>query len=132
MIVIFCAAFENNINKNEEDMAAISLREMCALVRQAYPDLDPASCNILVTLAASQEEGMCIALKQLVLLENGTPTTVRRRLSILIEKGYVEKVENPSDRRSPFFVATRKTCARIDGCRGEMSRVFREFEKRAG
>lgn len=111
-------------------MSAIALRDMCGLVRQAYPDLDPASCNILVTLAASQKEGACIALKQLVQIENGTPTTLRRRLSILIEKGYVEKVDNPSDKRSPFFVATRKACARIDARRAEMSRVLREFEKR--
>lgn len=113
-------------------MSAIAFREMCGLVRRAYPDLDPASCNILVTLAASQKEGACIGLKQLVQIENGTPTTLRRRLSILIEKGYVEKVDNPGDKRSPFFVATRKSCARIAACHGEMSRVFREFEQRGG
>ncbi len=62
--------------------------------------------DIVIEIGYAQEQRSAMTLKQLSLLQLGSVTTVRRRLSRLIEKGMVARRANAKDHRSEILTLT--------------------------
>ena len=59
--------------------------------------------DIIIAIGYAQEQKQPLMTKQLFLLELSSLTTVRRRLTKLIEKGVVRQRSSARDRRSVFL-----------------------------
>jgi len=106
------------------------LKTINDLMREAIPDTDCQDREILVVLAAARQEGRCIGMKQLGLLGNGTGTTARRRISRLVSLGYVVKMPNPNDKRSPVFYVTDPVLERLARIEKSLAALRTEPESR--
>jgi hypothetical protein len=84
-------------------MPFVALRDFRNLAKSLLPLLSADCRDILIELAAAQQLDQCLTMKQLVLLQSGTATTVRRRVTYLIELGHVVKMPNQLDGRSDRF-----------------------------
>lgn len=61
--------------------------------------------DIVLAIGAAQEQGNYLGFKELALLNPGTPATVRRRLSRLLELGYIQKrVMDGDGRRTAYMI----------------------------
>ncbi len=63
--------------------------------------------DILISIGAAQENGQPLGLKGLILRKIGTPSTLRRRVAYLIDRGYIEKTTDPKDRRAVVYVVSQ-------------------------
>ena len=63
----------------------------------------PKSVHIVIEIGYAEEEGRPLTLKQLFLLNITSRTTVRRRLTRLIEQGIVMRRKHKSDQRSTLL-----------------------------
>jgi len=65
--------------------------------------------DIVIEIGYAAEQKQPLSPKQLFLLELGSLTTVRRRLSKLVEEGVVTRRTNKSDRRSSSLAISAST-----------------------
>jgi len=84
-------------------MPFVALREFRDLEKNFLPSMACDLRDIVVELAAARQLGQYLTMKQLVLLQGGTATTVRRRVAHLIALGHVVKRPHQSDGRSDHF-----------------------------
>ena len=59
--------------------------------------------DIVIEIGHAEEEDRSLTLKQLFLLNIGSRTTVRRRLTKLIEEGVIVRRKHKSDQRSALL-----------------------------
>ena len=59
--------------------------------------------DILIEIGYAEEENQPLTLKQVLLLNLSSRTTVRRRLARLIEQGIVKRRKNARDQRSSLL-----------------------------
>lgn len=84
-------------------MPFVALRDIRNLTKNLLPRLSTDCRDILIDLAAAQQLEQSLTMKQLVLLQGATPTTVRRRVAYLVAHGHVVKLPNLLDGRSDHF-----------------------------
>jgi hypothetical protein len=84
-------------------MPFVALREFRDLEKNFLPSLASNLREIVIDLASARQLGSYLTMKQLVLLQGGTATTVRRRVAHLMALGHVVKRPHQSDGRSDYF-----------------------------
>ncbi len=84
-------------------MPFVALREFRDLEKNFLPSLASNLREIVIDLASARQLGRYLTMKQLVLLQGGTATTVRRRVAHLLALGHVVKRPHQSDGRSDYF-----------------------------
>ena len=87
-------------------MPFVALREFRDLEKNFLPSLASNLREIVIDLASARQLGRYLTMKQLVLLQGGTATTVRRRVAHLMALGHVVKRPHQSDGRSDYFDAS--------------------------
>ena len=60
--------------------------------------------DIIIEIGYAEEQGQPLTLKQLVLLNMSSRTTVRRKLARLIEQGIVMRRKQANDRRASLLI----------------------------
>jgi DNA-binding MarR family transcriptional regulator len=60
--------------------------------------------DIVIEIGYAEEQGQPLTLKQLLLLNYCSRTTVRRKLARLIEQGIVVRRKHANDHRSSFLI----------------------------
>ncbi len=111
-------------------MSFILVREIRDLAKRKLPSTITAGHDILIDLAAAHQLNRVLTMKQLLLIRGGSATTLRRRINLLIEEGYVMKVPNALDARSDQYSVTKafmKKCASLDA---ELKKISVEFDRR--
>jgi hypothetical protein len=111
-------------------MPFIAIKELRDLVKTSFRVTSRGERDILVDLAAAQQLGQCLTMKQLVILQAGSATTTRRRLNSLIESGKVQKFPNPLDGRSEVYAVANAMVAHASSFESEMKRILTGFDKR--
>lgn len=69
--------------------------------------------KILLEIAASQQEGDCLTLKQLMLCCSVPESTLKRRLARLVRMGVVIKEMTAEDRRVHCYFVSDKTMRQL-------------------
>lgn len=87
--------------------------------------------NILIDLAAAYQQGKSLSVKQLMLLQGGTATTLRRRVARLIELGFVERIPNQNDGRSDLISLSPMVQGRLGSIDAGLKQAIAEFEARS-
>ena len=111
-------------------MSFILVRDIRDLAKRKLPPTITAGHDILIDLAAAHQLGRVLTMKQLLLIRGGSATTLRRRLNLLIDAGYVLKVPNALDARSDQYSVTKaflKKCASLDA---ELKQISVQFDRR--
>ena len=85
----------------------------------------------LIDLAAAYQQGKSLSVKQLMLLQGGTATTLRRRVARLIELGFVERIPNQNDGRSDLISLSPMVQGRLGSIDAGLKQAFAEFEVRS-
>ena len=80
--------------------------------------------DIVVEVGYAEEEGRPLTLKQLLLLNHNSRTTVRRRLAHLIEQGIVRRRKNANDRRSSLLSVSSPSLKLFDRYHGTLTSIF--------
>ena len=101
------------------------------MVREMFPDTVSDERFVLLTLAAADEEGRNLTMKELAFSEQATATTLRRRLARLVQLGYVEPAIRKGDHRTSVFTVTKQARARFRKLDRDLTQVLREFESRS-
>jgi DNA-binding MarR family transcriptional regulator len=70
--------------------------------------------KILLEIAASQQEGIPLTLKRLMLCVDIPQSTMKRRLSRLVRRRFVTKQMTPNDRRVHCYSVPEKTQASLN------------------
>lgn len=87
-----------------------ALRKIREFERSQLPFLKSiVDFDILIELGYAEEEQHPLTLKQLLLLNLSSRTTVRRRLARLIEQGIVRRRKNAKDQRSSLLTISAPT-----------------------
>ncbi|MDT8992497.1 hypothetical protein RQP54_16625 [Curvibacter sp. APW13] len=111
-------------------MSFVLIRDIRDLAISKLPSSIPDGHDILIDLAAAHQLQRSLTMKQMLLMRGGSATTLRRRLSQLIDAGYVTKVPNARDARSDHYSITPlflKACAGLDE---ELRKLSEQFERR--
>ena len=111
-------------------MSFILVRDIRDLAKRKLPSTITVGHDILIDLAAAHQLNRVLTMKQLLLIRGGSATTLRRRINLLIEEGYVMKVPNALDARSDQYSVTKafmKKCASLDA---ELKKISVEFDRR--
>jgi len=83
------------------------LRQIREFERAQMPFLKSiVDFDILIEVGYAEEQGQPLTLKQLLLLNHSSRTTVRRRLEHLIRQGTVRRRKNVEDRRSSLLTVS--------------------------
>jgi len=69
--------------------------------------------DILIEIGYAEEENHPLTLKQILLLNLSSRTTVRRRLARLIEQGIVRRRKNKNDKRSSLLTVSASTLKQL-------------------
>ena len=81
-----------------------ALRKIREFERAQLPFLESiVDFDIVIEIGYAEEEQHPLTLKQLLLLNLSSRTTVRRRLAELIEQGIVRRRRNANDQRSSLL-----------------------------
>ena len=90
-----------------------------------------ADRDILIDIAAAQESGSALTMKQLVILQSGSATTTRRRIRNLIDQGKIVRLPNAQDGRSQLYGIADQLWEMSDEVSAALRLVYDDFEKRA-
>ncbi len=85
----------------------------------------------MIDLAAAHQQGKSLSVKQLVLLQGGTATTLRRRIARLIELGFVVRIPNQNDGRSDLISVSPMVQDRLGSIHSGLTQIITEFEARS-
>ena len=94
-------------------MPPIALKAIQKLIHKALPNLSADDCEIIIAVAAAQQEGSLINMKQLVISQKSPATTIRRRVSHLIRTGHLVKHLKEGDGRSYTFSVSKPVLTRL-------------------
>jgi len=101
------------------------LREIREFERKHMPFLKSiVDFDIMIEIGHAEEEGHPLTLKQLLLLNLSSRTTVRRRLARLIAQGIVKRRKNSDDHRSSLLHVAPSSIKLFDKYHGVLSAVF--------
>lgn len=89
---------------------------------RTYKDFD-----IAIEVGYHEKIGEPLSLKQLLLLEIGSPATVRRHLNKLVKNGFIIKSTHPSNLRVVQFSLSRLGHERFVTCYEQLLRVLSEI-----
>lgn len=112
-------------------MSFITIRDIRELTKNVLGVDTCEECNILIDLAAAQQQGKSMSVKQLLLLQGGTATTLRRRVARLIELGFVVRVPNQNDGRSDLISVSPMVRDRLGLVHVGLKQIIVEFEARS-
>ena len=112
------------------DMPFITIRELRELLNCPFPTLSSAKRDILIDIAAAEQHGQRLTMKQLVILQTGSATTTRRRLKNLIQTGWVVKLPNTQDGRSEVYGLSDILPDPSAELRSTLQAISANFEKR--
>lgn len=112
-------------------MPFIAIREIRELIKSSFRVTSRGERDILVDLAAAQQMGQCLTMKQLVILQAGSATTTRRRVNDLILAGKVIKLPNPLDGRSEVYSVADALANHAPNFELAMRRIVEEFDRRS-
>ena len=85
---------------------------------------------LLIDLAAASQIEECVSMKQLVLLNGGSATTVRRRIARLIAAGHVVKHPNVKDGRSDCLQISHSLRKQMPALQDAFAQISNEFNHR--
>lgn len=103
------------------------LGKIRALEKEAMPWIESMQDrDIVLAIGAAHENGHHLNFKQLTLLGFGAPATLRRRLSRLVELGYVEKRLIEGDGRSAAYAISPRWMEHFGKLGGELKSVAYE------
>lgn len=111
-------------------MSFILIRDIRDLAISKLPASIPGGQDILIDLAAAHQLNRTLTMKQLLLIRGGSATTLRRRLSQLVDAGYVTKVTHASDARSDHYSVTARFLEACTGMDAELRQISELFERR--
>lgn len=111
-------------------MPAIAIRDANALAQTLLPAMAYQDRNILIAIAAAQVEGVCLSMKQLVLSQAGTSTTIRRRVARLIRLGHVLTELNDQDGRSHALSVSKAILNILANLAEDLKQVMVAFQAR--
>ena len=111
-------------------MSFILIRDIRDLAISKLPSTIPGGQDILIDLAAARQLNRTLTMKQLLLIRGGSATTLRRRLSQLVEAGYAVKVPNERDARSDHYSVTDMFLSTCTGMDAELQQISELFERR--
>ena len=81
------------------------LRKIREIQRQQLPFLKSIiDFDIIIEIGFAEEQGRPLNLKQLFLLNICARTTLRRKLAILIDNGFVVRRKHDNDGRASFLI----------------------------
>jgi len=90
---------------------------------KTYKDFD-----IAVEIGYHEKIGQPLSLKQLLLLEVGSPATVRRHLNKLIKNGFVIKTICPGNQRAVQFSLSPQGHDSFQTCYKQLQRVLADLK----
>ena len=90
---------------------------------KTYKDFD-----IAIEIGYHERIGKPLSLKQLLLLEAGSPATVRRHLNKLIKNGFVIKSPNPNSQREVQLTLSRQGHESFESCYRQLLRVLSDLQ----
>lgn len=112
-------------------MSFVTIRDIRELSKNVLGLDTCEDLYILIDLAAAYQQGKSLSVKQLVLLQGGTATTLRRRIARLIELGYVVRIPNQNDGRSGLLSVSRLVQGRLGSIDAGLKPIIAEFEARS-
>lgn len=80
--------------------------------------------DIVIEVGYAEEQGQPLTLKQLLLLNLSSRTTVRRRLARLIVQGTIRRRRNVNDRRSSLLTVSSPSIKLFDRYHGLLTSTF--------
>ena len=111
-------------------MPFIAMRDLRELLATKLGITDVVDQSILTDLAATKQEGMRLTMKQLVLLQPYSPTTVRRRIARLIQDGHVCKTVDDQDGRTDLLSPSAAFCESLWGLVDEIQAIHGALQQR--
>ena len=111
-------------------MPPLALKAIQKLIHKALPNLSADDCEIIMAVAAAQLEGSLINMKQLVISQKSTATTIRRRVAYLIGTGHLVKHLKEGDGRSYTFSVSKPVLTRLTKLGEALQQVMAELETR--
>ncbi len=112
-------------------MSFVTIRDIRELTKNVLGVDTCEDRSILIDLAAAYQQGKSLSVKQLVLLQGGTATTIRRRISRLIGLGYVVRIPNQHDGRSDLISVSPMMHGRLESIHCGLKQISAEFEARS-
>lgn len=112
-------------------MSFITIRDIRELTKNVLGVDTCEEGNILIDLAAAYQQGKSLSVKQLLLLQGGTATTLRRRIARLIELGFVVRVPNQNDARSDLISVSPMVRDRLGSIHAGLKQIVAEFDVRS-
>lgn len=112
-------------------MPFIAIQKLRDSVSEIFRVTSRAERDILIDLAAAQQMGNGLTMKQLVILQSGSATTTRRRIRNLIAQGKVVRLPNSLDGRSEIYGVASNLWEKSDEVQAALNLVYEEMEKRA-
>lgn len=85
----------------------------------------------MIDIAAAQQLGNALTMKQLVILQSGSATTTRRRIRNLIDQGKIVRLPNAQDGRSQLYGLSDELWEMSEEISAALKMVYEDFEKRA-
>jgi len=80
--------------------------------------------DILIEIGYAEEENHPLTLKQILLLNLSSRTTVRRRLARLIEQGIVRRRKNKNDQRSSLLTISSSSLKQLAKYGGVLTAIW--------
>jgi len=80
--------------------------------------------DILIEIGYAEEENHPLTLKQILLLNLSSRTTVRRRLARLIEQGIVRRRKNKNDKRSSLLTISSSSLKQLTKYGGVLTAIW--------
>jgi len=111
-------------------MPPIALKAIQKLIHKALPNLSPDDREIIISVSAAQLEGSAINMKQLVISQRSTATTIRRRVAYLIGSGHLVKHLKESDGRSYTFSVSKPVMTRLAKLSDALRQVVVDLDAR--
>jgi DNA-binding MarR family transcriptional regulator len=112
-------------------MSFVTIRDIRELTKNVLGMDACEDLGILIDLAAAYQQGKSLSVKQLLLLQGGTATTLRRRVARLIELGFVVRIPNQTDGRSDLISISPVVHGRLGSIDAGLKQIIEEFEARA-
>lgn len=109
------------------DIRDLAIRD---LANGKLPSVTPGSHDILIDLAAAHQLNITLTTKQLLLMRGGSATTLRRRLQLLVDAGYIRKIPNQRDARSNHYSVTDQFMSACTGMDEQLQKISEMFERR--
>ena len=112
-------------------MPFIAIQKLRDFVETTFNVSSRADRDLLIDLAAAQELGQGLTMKQLVILQSSSATTTRRRVRNLIAQGKVIRLPNTQDGRSEIYGVTDQLWNTSSEVQVALKAVYAEFESRS-